>query len=513
MDKVRYTLLVVFLGMGQIGCFQPAAPLPLPDAPPADHVLLIIVDTLRADHLPTYGYSRETAPFLDELSRQATVFTRAISTSTYTPEAVSSLFTGCFPSATPWGAGWYARPDPGRTTLAPHFQASGYRTALFSATPMLLSPEYLRGFEKVQCYSQFGLSGEGPRLVMEALEWLQAHAQEKTFLYLHFLDPHAPFDPPAAYRSQFTQATEKSLGWLEEVRPKLPQLIKEGFGPGEARFESIVADYDAEIRFIDDSVKDLFSGMEAIGIKSKTLAVIAADHGEEFLEHGFMEHGWRIYPETVHIPLIFWRPGAVPAGRIDTFVSIADIFPSLAQLQGLTMPREAIDGRPLYVRDTQRRWAPAPESRVLISELIVPSRSVVRTVLDPPWFYIASPRWLTPEECSAISVSQRTIRSEMLAGTRPQIDTWLPPVYEALYNLEIDPGAQNDVLAAETSRHALMKQHLEDYRLRCPMQLSDTYKATLHDALANSGAASGAPEPTAEGGASVHEELKSLGYL
>ena len=163
----------------------------------------MVVDALRADHLPFHGYGRDTAPFLSGLAKDGAVFTDAVSTSTYTPEAIGSLFTGIYPSGTPWGAGWHARPSPSHTTMAMAFRRAGYQTALFSNSPMLDHPEFFRGFDTTVCSTDFGLSGQGHRLVEQALAWLAARKSEKTFLYLHFLDPHAPYAPPEDAYKQF----------------------------------------------------------------------------------------------------------------------------------------------------------------------------------------------------------------------------------------------------------------------------------------------------------------------
>lgn len=449
----------------------------------ARHVVVIVIDTLRADHLPIYGYDKNTAPFLQELAAESTVFTHAVTTSSFTAEAISSLFTGMYPSATSWGGGWYARPAPDAATLATTFKAAGYATALFSNSPVLDSPEFYRGFDETYCFTKFGVSGQGPYLVSKATEWLAAHQDEPTFTYLHFLDPHSPYTPPDDYRRRFGDAQpETPLGLYEDVRWRVPSLVADGFGPGEARFDNLVQRYDGEIAFNDDALRSLFEAFESMGMADNTLAMIMADHGEEFLDHGFVEHAWTLYPEAHHIPLLLWQPGRLPATRVTETVSIVDIMPTAISLQGIAQS-DVLSGAPLFQRENDGSWRPAPHTEPRIMELVIQSRNVVRGVVTNDILYLAYWKWLPPEACAEAARLIRGTREEIVNGQVTPIDTWGPIVREELYDLRTDPGARHNRADEDPEGLSRWRTYLLEYGGSCPPQLSDRYKATRDSAL------------------------------
>jgi len=454
-----------------------------PTTGPARHVVVIVIDTLRADHLPTYGYGRDTAPFLTDLAKSSVVFTRAVTTSSFTGEAISSLFTGLYPSASPWGAGWYARPAPDRETLATAFREAGYATALFSNSPVLDAPEYFRGFDTTWCGTEFGVSGQGPRLVEKALAWLKAQGDGPTFTYLHFLDPHSPYAPPDDYYDRFGGSRpEDPLDLYRDVREQVPALRASGFGPGEARFEDLVQRYDGEIAFVDDCIKTLFAAMDALGMGDNTLAVILSDHGEEFLDHGFVEHAWTLYPEVYRVPLFFWQPGRLAPARVEETVSLVDILPSLFRVQALP-PAPDISGVPLFEEETEGGWAIAPISGPRIMEMCIQSRSLIRGVVTDDALYLAYWKWLSPDACADAAGNLRATREALLAGTLAPVDPWGPIVREALYDLRDDPTAQRDLAGEQPDAVKRWRDYLLDYGRACPPQLPDRFKATRDQSL------------------------------
>jgi hypothetical protein len=482
------------------------------------HVVVVVVDTLRADHLPVYGYARATAPFLTKLGNEGVVFERAVSTSSYTAEAISSLFTGYYPSATSWGAGWHARPSLNHRTLALRFREAGYKTALFSESPMLDHPEYFRGFDRTECLKTFGVSGQAPNLVAKALEWLEANADAPTFLYLHILDPHAPYAPPSAeYDAFVTERPDAPVEMEEDLRVRLTELKAEGFGPGEARFENMVQRYDAEIAFVDRAIETLFDGMQRLGTLDETLAVITADHGEEFLDHGYVEHAWKLYPETFRVPMIFWCPGLIAPAREAQTVSLVDVLPSLLHLQGLGAD-ESLNGTSLFRKEERiARLAVNGEPRII--ELLIQSRCLIRGVITDDELYLAYWKWLSPEDCERTANLPRENRMAFFEGIEKPIHPWGPIVREEYYDLKADPGCTEDLAAARSDALARWRAHLEAYRETCPPQLPDRYKATKEanvltpeqaTLLVGIDPAYLAPPP---GGMPDDETLRTLGYL
>jgi hypothetical protein len=477
--SVCWTLLV----MGMALFFAACGAVPPVKSTSARHVVVIVIDTLRADHLPTFGYAKDTAPFLNKLAGSSTVFTHAVSTSSFTGEAISSLFTGRYPSASSWGGGWYARPTPDKTTLATAFREAGYETALFSNSPVLDAPEFYRGFGTTYCFTEFGVSGQGPRLIEKAVSWFKEHQDESTFTYLHFLDPHSPYTPPDAYYRRFGDTRpDAPLGLYEDVREQVPALQAAGFAPGEARYEDLVARYDGEIAFIDDTLKSLFDRLDGLEILKETLVVVTADHGEEFLEHDFVEHAWTLYPEVHRIPLLFWQPGHLPAERLDQTVSLVDIMPTLFQLQGLPgVPGGS--GASLFQQVPDDRWMAAPIPGPRVMELLIQSRSLVRGVVTDDTLYLAYWKWLSPEACAQAAITIRATRAALLDGTQAPVDSWGAIVREEFYDLSVDPDAVHNVAADNPEAVARWRAYLRDYERTCPPQLSDRFKATRDQRL------------------------------
>lgn len=489
-----------------------------PAARPARHVVVLVVDTLRANHLPTYGYGRDTAPFIERLGKEGVVFENAVSTSSYTAEAISSLFSGFYPSATSWGAGWHARPSLNHETLATTFQKAGYRTALFSETPMLNHPEYLRGFEHRVCLTEFGVSGQARNLVDQALAWMERHADEPTLLYLHILDPHAPYAPPAAEEGAFvTTRPAHPVEMESDLRVRLTELKQEGFGPGEERFENMVQRYDAEIAYVDGAIEALFHGLARLGTLEDTLAVFTADHGEEFLDHGYVEHAWKLYPETFRVPMILWKPGLIAPERRTDVASLVDLMPTLLHLQGLAEPHE-MNGAPLFLLENNTvRPVSQPEPRTL--ELLIQSRCLIRGFITEDELYLAYWKWLSPEACEAVARQPKENRMAFYEGVEQPTDPWGPIIREEYYDLKADPGCKEDRAAQHPEALARWRARLEEYRATCPIQLPDRYKATKEpDALEpihlpileNIDPAFLAPPPE---GLPDAEMLRALGYL
>lgn len=461
------------------GCRAPQS-YPLTGAVPGapDHVVIIVIDALRADHLPIYGYERDTAPFLTSLAEGSLVFTDAASVSSYTPESISALFTGLYPSATPWGAGWHARPSLNHTTLAMHFRDAGYQTALFSATPMLDHPEFHRGFDTAVCDTEFGLSGQSGRLVETALAWLGERRTQKTLIYLHLLDPHAPYDPPTDAYERFGGARPGDPVTMDgELRSGLPALIEEGFGPGEVRFEDLVQRYDAEIFDVDRAIRAYFDGLADLGLERRSLAVVTADHGEEFLDHGFVEHAWSLYPETYRVPLLLWGPGHIAPGRQSGAISLVDVFPTLIALQELPGAPDNLSGNTL-LEPLDGLWRARTPAGPRILEQLIQSRMLIRGVVTESSLYLAYWKYLSPAECAETAGNLRAIRRELRDGTRAEVDPWGPIVREEYYDLTRDPDCRNNLAAERPGEVTRWRLYLREYQETCPPQLPDAYKAT-----------------------------------
>lgn len=350
-------------------------------APPPRNVLLVVVDTLRADHLGFYGYERPTSPGLDAWVARGVVFDQALATSPWTLPSFASLYTGELPSR--HGAG-RVRGDSGAGVLigrlnrqvrplAEILREGGFATAAVVNNPFLDPKAGLgRGFSHYDLYPtanyQMRRAGE---VVDRGLEWLESAGTAPFLLVLHLFDPHLEYDPPPATRGRFTAGYKGKLRYpvsdLRRIRRKLVATR----APDRA---FIVGAYDEEILYVDGEVVRLLDRLETAGRLADTLVVLLADHGEELFDHGGFEHGHTVYQELLHVPLVMWGPGVRP-GRVETPVSIVDVLPTL--LDALGLPAEpGIAGRSLW---PLLRRGTVPGERALFAEntLLGPERKAL----------------------------------------------------------------------------------------------------------------------------------------
>jgi arylsulfatase A-like enzyme len=445
------------------GCTENEPPLGEPLSPEnslAHHNLILInIDTLRADHLGSYGYRRDTSPFLDQLASEGILFEQARANSSFTRESVSALMTGRLPTSG-GSLGWDARPSPHAAVLGESLRDAGYRTGFFSNTVMLTDPGFTRGFEEVQhLAANWGISQAGPLLSESAISFVRRHRDEPFALYLHYLDPHGPYQPPEANQRRFADPLfSEPVGLYPTVRLHLKALMAGGFGPGEPRFEDLMLRYDAEISHTDEAIELLFSAVEKLGLLDHTVVVVISDHGEEFLEHGFVEHGWTLYEESLRVPLILWAPSALRPRRITEPATSVDVFPTLLQLLEIPYEGEALDGRPLL--DTPD----SADERPSIAELFIREQSMLRTVVSGDWKYTAVYRWLEPDRRGRAAKAGDILRKR---GYPTGMSLWPPVVREELYYLPDDPGEQRDLAASAPNELERLRAALDVYRKRC----------------------------------------------
>jgi len=486
-----------------LGCNGAPEPSSVPAAPstgsplPALNVVLVVIDTLRADHLGCYGYPRRTTPFIDELAASGVLFETARSNTSYTNEAVSLLLSGMLPTYSGNGAGWYAVPAADTTNLAAQFSNAGYRTGFFANTVVLDDPAFKVGFDEAAVVQRsLGLSRQGPLLSNRAVEFVQQRPADPFFLYVHYLDPHAPYRPPARLLTQFTARPDpRPLHLYNDVRPHLDELRAGGFGPGEARFDEMVARYDGEIAHSDEALEVLLRGLERLGALDNTLVVVTADHGEEFLEHGFIEHAWTLYEESLRVPMILWAPGLLSPRRESQPVSWIDLFPTLLALAGIDHDRDNLGGSAWFQRQGDALQF-VPPAGPLIAETLIQERCVLRAAYAGDHKYIASYKWLDPTQRQSVALRWRQIQQEHRTGAQRPVAMWAPPVREELYDLSADPGETTNVLGQAPEAQAATIQILADYRERCEAERTTWTR-------------SGGGELTPE----MRQMLKELGYI
>ncbi len=307
-------------------CAEKPQPLSFPFA----NLILISIDTLRADHLGAYGYERPTSPTLDRLAREGIVFEQAISQATWTLPSHAALMTSRYPSE----LGLSRWPSPGRVpeevdTLAEILQAAGLTTWGFTEWAWL-SRRYglAQGFE---LYDDRGglLRNILPRVSGRLPELRDA----RFFLFLHTYDAHW-YQPEAASYRTLVRPYDGPLRPSEELRKNLQRRDENWMGRLTAADMSYIVDlYDASIRDVDRHIARLLERLEALGLWDDTLLVISSDHGEEFLDHGSTGHGYAPWDEQVHVPLIMRLPrGRLGGLRVAQQVRTIDVMPTLLEL-------------------------------------------------------------------------------------------------------------------------------------------------------------------------------------
>lgn len=308
------------------------------DRPPeAVNVILISVDTLRADHLGCYGYHRETSPFLDSFSREGVLFGQAVTPRPKTNTALASLLTGLYP----YRHGVRTNSMPLRTipTIPSVLKEQGFVTAAFVSN-WTLKPEF-SGFDR--SFDTYDYDFTTPELNRphrfertaaetneKVFPWLEARDSTPFFLWVHYLDPHGPYRPPGEFRHTFTHQ-ERVMRPADSIPhyQRLPEAYREGSLTDMADY---VDQYDNEIFYIDRQIEALIGKIGALGLLEKSLIIFTSDHGESLGQHDYyFEHGRELYDDSSRVPLIMRFPLAEgrAGDKSDSLVSLLDIFPTI----------------------------------------------------------------------------------------------------------------------------------------------------------------------------------------
>ncbi|MEM8963153.1 MAG: sulfatase [Acidobacteriota bacterium] len=302
------------------------------------NLLIIVADTWRADHTSLHGYERATTPYLDRFASQALVFDRAFSTSPWTLPSTASLLTGLYPNE---HGLIRAEPLPhDLDTLAEGLAGEGISTFAISANP-LVSPDrgLAQGFEHFDYLPE----SKANAITDRALERLDEHRPYRFFGYLHYLDPHGPYNAPEPYRHRFTDpAYQGRFRDPQALRP-ISFARAPDFPVDDDDVHHLRAAYDGEILFWDHEFQRLVDGLRARHLLDDTVIIITSDHGEEFAEHGLFKHGHHLYDESVHVPLLIHAPGRVDPGRVAHQVENRRVFHAAHQLMGTGLSPPAPD--------------------------------------------------------------------------------------------------------------------------------------------------------------------------
>jgi arylsulfatase A-like enzyme len=336
------------------------------------HIILIGIDTLRKDHLSCYGYPIQTTPAIDAFAREATLYERSISQSSWTLSSFASIFTSKYHHEHKSGMPCQQGADDKRrfnitvlddsfSTLAEILQKQGYKTAAFTEGA-LMSPVFgvSQGFdlfkvcsvpddkiEKVEAKHIY--YKDIKNIVNTSLDWIRKNRQKSFFLFMHTYEPHAPLKDPLKVFEK-TKKEYLQNGFLEQMRscylanPK-KKYKKEDIYNWLCKERML---YDCEIKYSDHHIGRFFKELKKMGIYDKSLIVFTRDHGEEFGEHGELQHGKNLYQTSIAVPLIIKKPGQKKGRRENSFVAEGiDIMPTILEACRIDMKNLTLSGQSL----------------------------------------------------------------------------------------------------------------------------------------------------------------------
>ena len=332
------------LGAGEGDPLEPTQPTTTEEARADDlrkslagkNVVLIILDAGRAASFGSYGYGRKTTPEIDRIASEGVTFESCYTPAVYTLGAMSSLWTSEPPDRHHGDLSFSAPLPANRLTLADVLSGQGIHTIGFTANPIAGGlNRFDRGFvEFRELWREVGSAGDSFMRVWP--EWLEQNGRRRFFAYLHFREPHFPYDPPPPFDTAFGPAgpipkeIRRDSSWVADVNQG-----RRAFSSAER--EHLVRLYDGNLAFADQEVGKLRRALETAGQLENTVLVVAADHGEALLERSWIGHNVELYEESVHVPLIVRFPqGTVPAGRrVKGLADLLDVAPTIADILGV----------------------------------------------------------------------------------------------------------------------------------------------------------------------------------
>ena len=437
------------------------------------NVILISLDTLRADHMGSYGYFRDTSPNIDSFARQSILFKNAFSHSSWTAPSHASLFTSFYPS----DLNIIFHPAPNRLpesarTIAELFSENGYATAGFTGGGYV-STDY--GFSQgFDLYTSNGLRQENNQ--ESIYDWLEKHRQKKFFLFIHNYNVHRPYTPPEPYKKYYTNDTY--TGSIEDLMDSIRVDYEQdgSISKRKQEYDYIVSQYDAEINYVDELIGDLLEKLSQEGFMDNTIIVLTSDHGEEFLEHGSFGHMRTLYDEVLSVPLILYAPDLPQGIVVERQVGLVDVFPTLLDLVGFER-QESIRGESLV----------SPIYRDRGGKVILSETGTMATMHLPKGVNVRYLKSARTRDYKVIYDQKMMYPQRETNEDKTSLDAVLS--YH-LFDLSSDPRETRDVSSEEKLTTFRLRQYLIQKKLGV-----DTSSSTLR--------VSG----------KVRRQLKNLGYL
>jgi arylsulfatase A-like enzyme len=427
--------VVVTLACG--GVLAPGEPPPGAAAKPRPNVLMIVLDTLRADHVSCLGKSRPTTPALDALAREGTLYATCISPGSWTLPSHASLFTGLYFRDHRAGC-QTLRLDVELTTLAEALGGAGYATVGFSNNPWLGSGTGLtQGFAEFHdVWRDRGATvDQGAAVTNErALAWIDDRPAKSApfFMFVNYLEPHLAYAPPPPFDRAYLpeEADPARVARLRAFRNpddlahdlKVPGHVLE-----DEDLKILAAQYAGEVAYLDSRLGELVQGLRSRGLLDGTLLVVTSDHGEHLGDHGLLDHKMSLYDALLHVPLVLRYPASIPSGLVVTgLVQTNDVYPTVLATCGIQAP-------------------PPPGSRLLpFDDERDSTRTLALAEFDRPAPFAQVVKQQFPDGDFApfdrSLLALRTPRYKLIVGSDGRRE---------LYDVSLDPGEKNDLCASE----------------------------------------------------------------
>ncbi|MBI4803536.1 MAG: sulfatase [Elusimicrobia bacterium] len=387
------------------------------------NVVLILMETLRPDHLGCYGYRRRTSPNIDRLAAESAVFENAFAQSSQSLISAASVFTGLYPPSH-GVVNVTARLAPGVATLAGELKRHGYKTAAFTGGFFLNRSFGLNGgFAVYDDSRDFGTLHD---IVPCAVKWLRENGKKKFFLLVHGYDAHAPYRAPKEFLDKFSGGYDGRFSALTLDYYLADRIYKDGLYEDfrlkkkiatldKKDVDYIVSQYDGAVLYADSYIGVLLSEIEAQGLKDKTLILFAASAGEALMDHGTIISSFHggLYDEGIHVPLLIRVPGA-GASRIQAEAQLVDVMPTVLNLLQFSVP-EAVQGISLKPA-LGREGRPAPDRLAYAQTLSLTTGDPYIGARKYPWKLI-----LGDGRRELFNLADDPKEQKDLAGAHPEI--------------------------------------------------------------------------------------------
>jgi arylsulfatase A-like enzyme len=469
------------------------------------NVLLIVLDTVRADHLSVYGYARPTTPGLERFAREGVTFEQALAPAPWTLPSHATLFTGLYPVQHHAGR-FHPRLDEHLTTLPELLHGQGYQTVAFSNNTWISrATNFHQGFDHfedfrgiwrvwrsasrllaVQVYRLFvpgqlhGDRSGGAGVTNRAIRrWFdtQYDSTRPFLLFINYLDAHFPYHAPDPYWRKFVEPSHQALATklLDAKAQDEADYTPPPINWQAEKWGALTDLYDGELFYLDAMLTELFDDLRRRGLFDDTLVVVTSDHGEHLGEHELFLHRFSVYEPTLRIPLLMRLPGRLPAGlRVSDWVGLPDVFPTILRLVAVDTPPDvlaALPGRSLVGSPVA-----VPPGRMLLGDYEVPDNLL--------------PRYRQKTKVTDERYFRRGLRSlhygnwKFILGSDGRNE---------LYDLEQDPSEMNDLVQQDPEQARAMETHLQEVLAGLP-KMSDA-------------------EATGELDDETKAQLRALGYI